>query len=141
MIGRLAAGWLALAGGAAAAQDKADFCTELRRTMAAARETPAFASLEAAPPELGFEGGGCLRVWAGKAPAYRCHQTLSPPDLSQERLVERTRACLPEAVEAETEDYGERLLHYREYDIEIDETGTDRSHVGRSVSLDVTLRR
>ena len=140
-IGRLAAGWLALAGGAAAAQDNSDFCTELQRMMAGARETPTFASLEAAPPQLGFVGGGCIRVWADKAPAYRCHQTLSPPELSQERLVEQTRACLPDAVEVETDRYRARRLQYREYDIDIVETGTDRAHVGRSVSFEVTLRR
>lgn len=132
---------MALAGGAAQAVDRADFCGEVLRMMAAARETPTFASLETDRPWLGFAGSSCFRVSAGKAAAYRCHRSLAPPDLSRNGLVERTRGCLPAAVEVETDAYGERRLRYREYDIDIGESGTDEAHVGRSVSFQVTLRR
>ena len=132
---------LALTGSAAAAQDKSDFCSELRRVMDAAREVPAFASLERARPELGFTEGPCFRFASDGVPGYRCSRNLAPAGFSHESLAAQTRACLPEAVEVEPARRGARRFQYDDFDIDIGESGTDRAHVGRMVSYSVTLRR
>ena len=136
-----AAAAMALAGSAAAAQDKGDFCSELRRVMGAAREVPAFASLERAPPELGFDGGGCMRIAAGIAPGYRCFRNLAPDGFSRDSLAAQTRACLPDATEVEGHGRAERRFEHDDFDLAIHESGTDRAHVGRMVRYTVTLRR
>ena len=132
---------IALTGSAAGAQDKDDFCGELRRIMDAAREVPAFASLERARPQLGFLGGPCFRFASGVAPGYRCSRNLAPAGFSHESLAAQTRACLPEAVEVEGASRRTRRFQYDDFDIDIGESGADRGHVGRMVSYSVTLRR
>ena len=136
-----AAAALALTGSAAAAQDKGDFCSELRRVMDSARGIPAFASLERARPDLGFNGGPCFRFASNGVPGYRCSRNLAPAGFSHQSLAAQTRACLPEAVEVQPASRRARRFQYRDFDIEIGESGADHGHVGRRVSFSVMLRR
>jgi len=124
---------------AAEAQRPSDqelFCADLQRVLEDAGGDQPFHLLEngrAAPPTLGF-AGGCRRSGDARQYFWLCTQTLAPPELSLRSLVERTRACLPDAPRPAMNRVFARF-DLPNAVIRIDERGTERSHVGRSVTL------
>jgi hypothetical protein len=87
---------------AAQPSDGADlFCRDLRRVVAAAGETPAFASLPAEVGEsrismFGFSNG-CGRFEARGLKAFGCYRQLPPPELEVDVLAAQIARCLPMA--------------------------------------------
>jgi hypothetical protein len=102
------------ASGASQAQAHADFCAELREVVAAARETPPFASFPNwstyARPMLAFEQCGTARDYGSLrflCTRYDPERLPEPPGLdsreSFDRLVSRIEHCLPRAIRARDE--------------------------------------
>lgn len=112
------------------------FCADLERVLEDANGDQPFYLLEngrAAPPGLGFVHG-CRRSGDARQYFWLCTQNLAPPELSVRSLMERVQACLPNAPRP---TFNRRSARFELPDavIRINEHGTDRAHVGRSVTL------
>jgi len=89
---------LALAPTAAAAQDANDFCGNLTRIIAAARESDPFASVDAPRPNrlLSF-ASFCWKVEMG-AVRFSCIGDRPAADVTGESIAAEVRRCLPAAL-------------------------------------------
>ena len=87
------------------------FCTELRRIVAATRDTPSFASLAAAPAALPGLENACAVLNDRHGVRFRCE--IGPSDLATfDRLTTDTGRCLPHAIRRPDET-GPRLAQFR----------------------------
>jgi hypothetical protein len=129
----LAAALLTLPGAAPAKGDDI-FCQDVRRLARAAQETPPFNSLVAENFRPRLLARGCSHNMLG---GYTCLQTLAPRDLTRETVAGRIRACLPGATLTTRRDYLHHELTVRSGRLTatVDEHGTERAHVGRTVAV------
>jgi hypothetical protein len=147
---------LMLAQGASApVQDDPGFCRVVQTVVAAAAEPEPFASLRGRPwadgaqyssrvEPPGFEGYCSVAHVTAEDGAYGaalwCRRSLAPAGLTAAGLSEGVGRCLGLTPASGSEDR-ETLFETARYRIHIEEQGTDRAHVGRSVEVRVTARR
>ena len=140
------AGLLAALASPAAAQ--ADFCAMLDQLKAAALEPQAFESLKAAPEQNepnstvtvpGFAVHSCRIANYGhdfgQGTGIWCRQSLAPPELSLDILASEMERCTGVKGVREDEWNNALLFDLGPVTVMVDEDGTDRAHVGRSVEF------
>lgn len=121
-----------LAAPAQAAPPTDVFCTDLRALAVAAEEAPPFASL----------GGTSLRslldsycVVPPTAVAFLCTRSLLPRHIGAASLIERMRQCLPGLRVTDNVGYRETRVEHGRLRIDVTESGGERAHVGRIVTI------
>ena len=123
-----------LGAGEAPAEPSNPFCDDIRRIAGAAGDDPAFA---------GLAGANLFSLLEGRCtipdPAYTsffCHRTLAPRHVGAELLAGRIQACLPEArITRGAMWKSDFEVRHGRLEIDIDERGGERAHVGRIVTL------
>lgn len=132
---------LAAAASAAPAQAipsrTAIFCAQLERTIEAVElgDTTALERSRARPPDFGFrsrcgaQGGG-----------WFCHQSLAPPGLSLDSLVESVSRCRAGLSRVSSSTADHVVFEGSSVRILVMESGAPRAHVGRIVTFSIEPR-
>lgn len=121
------------------AQAADPICADIARLAEGAREEVPFASLSAAKFAPGLLGpAGCN----GYPRVYLCKRSLLPAEITEAGVAAQIAACLPDAkISVEkTGAWGfeKTIVRGSGLAFALDESGTDRSHVGRT--LFITIR-
>ena len=113
------------------------FCAELERTIEAVElgDTTALERSRARQPDFGFQSrcGAQGRGWF-------CHQSLAPPGLSLDGLVEGVSHCRPGLSRASASRADHVVFEGPSVRILIMESGAPRAHVGRIVTFSIEPR-
>ncbi|MDF7776431.1 hypothetical protein P1X14_14345 [Sphingomonas sp. AOB5] len=133
----LAAALLATSG---AGQDP--FCNEIGKLAAGARESTPFETFHRTGDPLNLIPGGYCRLSSQRN--WICGKSLLPPEITQASMAQRIAACLPDmtVVPGETR-YGNRrsVVSGNGLVFELSETGSDRGHIGRILSIFIRAER
>ena len=124
-----------LAGPAAAAAPPRDPCADYVRLAAAAEERPTFESL--AGTNLNWLLGSWCPISRPAPLRMLCTRNLLPRDVSAQSVAEKFRLCLPGATVEPGEEWPGRSYRIARgrLRVDIEEHGTERAHVGRTVTL------
>ena len=111
-------------------------CRDAHRAIAAASESPAFASLDKSGAKPLFLNGGCFVSSAG---TFECFQDFLPDGETAEALSRKLGSCLPGSslVQIGAARGKDWLLTTSGVAIKITETGLPRAHTGRSIRISV----
>ena len=138
----------ALAAAATPALAADPFCDALNKLVAAAEEEDPFASQKVGgsdgmfgvrDPVPGFRPSVCsianMGFEFGQGPSAFCRQTLAPPELNGRDLAAEVMRCTGADIEPNPARQYEVSFLIRGVIVRIEESGTDRGKVGRSVGL------
>jgi hypothetical protein len=117
-------------------------CGEVAKLVAGAKEAQPFETMFAAKdqPRL-LPAGGCFRAAERH---WLCHQNLLPRDIAHDTLGQRIAACLPgEITQSGASWRGIRTTMVKGNGLvfELEETGSERAHVGRIMQIDIRAER
>lgn len=108
------------------------FCSDVRALRDSAGESPAFSSL--AGRNLNSLLGAYCPLGSPAPVASFCKRSLSPDDVTRDRVTARVLACLPEAtVKRGAAPHHPNVITAGALRVRVDESGGPRSHVGRTV--------
>jgi len=107
-----------------------DYCRDVRRLARGAEETPPFRSLQARGLRSRLLAYACRFNSLG---GYSCVWAIRlPRDLTRESVARRIQACLPGATLDTDRNY--LIVRSGRFVARVAEDGTERSHVGRTVT-------
>lgn len=115
------------------------FCADIQRLSAAAPDPAAYEALRKTDfkPRLLH---GCQRGGVG----YFCHQSLLPPEINFATMSLKIAACLPGAVISPGKPWPglkRAIVTGGGLVFELEESGTDRAHVGRILHIEMRPER
>ncbi len=120
-----------------------DMCAALNRIEAAARETPAFASLAEAGVALvpGYRFCRVETETVAREGRILCHRTLAPKNLEEAVVGPQVRDCLNATAVPRPDPWSPNEYRTASLSITVASHCDERCHVGRIASLTVTIRR
>ena len=130
------AGLLLAFPGTAVAQTGDTFCRGLERLARGAEESPPFGSLRRAGYRPPLMRSPCFFTARQE---YVCSQHVAPPNLTMQSLAVRVQTCLPGSrIMSGTIGY---LVRRRNLVVYVRGSGSERSHVGRTVGMIIYSQR
>lgn len=116
------------------------FCDDVAKLAEGAREPIPFETLRDADFKPRLLRYGCYSGGTG----YYCYQSLLPPEITRDGMARRIASCLPDgkfAVEKPGLGDAEMVVTGSGLRFSVQETGSDRAHVGRVLHIYIAADR